>query len=190
MNITSELNQIITDKNVLNVYLMGSRLWGTATENSDYDLIVVVRDLDSFEGLKSAKSTHGNLVDTTIITTKLYQERINNHDFLETVTLFLPKEYVLKEIFKPKRPKFNHKKWQDTIEYRISRDVAYANKNTVKGKIKRASKTRYMCLNTIMIADQIYNHVKTGSEIDFTIAKKLRKPIITSFSFQQQMEGM
>ena len=90
---------------LLNYYNYGSRVYGTASESSDYDYILVIKDNSSFkkEYLKV------NNYEYHFVKKSEFEQKLNDHkiDFLECY--FAPKEMVFFEHF---RPKFEIDKWK------------------------------------------------------------------------------
>eukprot|EP01126_Amoeba_proteus_P064355 TRINITY_DN8_c0_g1_i10.p1 TRINITY_DN8_c0_g1~~TRINITY_DN8_c0_g1_i10.p1 ORF type:complete len:101 (+),score=20.73 TRINITY_DN8_c0_g1_i10:73-375(+) len=71
----------LTVDQVLCVYLFGSRLYGTVTQQSDWDYVVVVQD-GSLEDGKTVKqvSVKDELIDGCIYTESKFLDLIANHD--------------------------------------------------------------------------------------------------------------
>lgn len=83
---TTNLSQILQflrlhSAAVLNVYLVGSRLWGTHTYASDFDLLIVADHLPP----KALKSQHKNQFDITLLTKADFAERVREGSLIETV---------------------------------------------------------------------------------------------------------
>lgn len=76
-----------------NVYVIGSRLWGTATEKSDWDLIIV----SSSPTISGKNSMHNSDIDATVYSVLEFEQKLKEHSFLEVICLFLPKQYVWRE---------------------------------------------------------------------------------------------
>ena len=84
----------IDNENYINIYLRGSRLFGTANDKSDYDYIVVVKDFTDYP----LTAEDGN--ESYAFVTKSAWERIarkNQIEFFEA--LFAPKEFKIKETY-------------------------------------------------------------------------------------------
>jgi len=73
---------------VLNVYLIGSRMWGTASISSDHDLYLVV------QGNSPARNSHfqipGLNVDATVVGETYFQQRLNDAKLKELSCLWAP----------------------------------------------------------------------------------------------------
>lgn len=79
------LTKYINDDNVLNIYVFGSRVYGTATPESDTDVIMVVKEwFDSID------------INIHVYTVEQFQLLVNRHDIQAMECVFAPKEWVLK----------------------------------------------------------------------------------------------
>ena len=87
-------NEITKDK-VLNVYLVGSRLWKVAGKDSDFDVIVVVDNTSD----KLTTSLCGGLFDVCIMGKPYFIDRLLRHHFQEMICAFIPVEFVWKSEF-------------------------------------------------------------------------------------------
>lgn len=90
----SMLNELKNRDGVLNIYLYGSRVYGTAKETSDFDYIVVV---DNDETLKSLENYSGVNEDFTFYTKEQFQEQVNNHEISVLECLFLNESMIEKK---------------------------------------------------------------------------------------------
>lgn len=66
----------IPKSEIVDVFVLGSRLWGTANANSDYDTYIVVRDgcsvASGLPRLKGFASVHSGNIDALIILESVY----------------------------------------------------------------------------------------------------------------------
>lgn len=76
------------------IFVVGSHLWGTDDQSSDYDILVVLNRYD-----KNKISTHiridGIGIDVSVISDSYYRQRILEGAFLEFITLFIPEKFVI-----------------------------------------------------------------------------------------------
>jgi len=109
----------ITDPNVYNIYIFGSQVYGTATPESDTDIIMVVKDwFDSKD------------INIHVYTVEQFQLLIDRHDIQAMECLFTPKEYILKS---------NINRWYDIkIDKQLLRPAisTITSNSWVKGKKK------------------------------------------------------
>jgi predicted nucleotidyltransferase len=78
----------INDKDILNIYMYGSRVYG-CNLNGDYDLIIVVT------GENYCHQINRENIDATIYSEDLFVEKIKEHEISILECLFLPEDKVL-----------------------------------------------------------------------------------------------
>jgi predicted nucleotidyltransferase len=78
----------IPKDSVLAIYNYGSRVYGTETNDSDYDYIIVVQN-----GIK-IESQHQGLINYTIYSESSFKESLLNHEISCLECLFLPKKFI------------------------------------------------------------------------------------------------
>lgn len=83
--------------NIVNFYLFGSRLFGTANEKSDFDFIVVVNEWDGPFVLQCEDPS----IDLTVYSIKVFKEKVLKNSYHEMLMIWLPKEYKLLETLSP-----------------------------------------------------------------------------------------
>ncbi|KAJ7074050.1 hypothetical protein C8F01DRAFT_1099055 [Mycena amicta] len=90
MNIQTVLRslQIPATSSIHSVYLIGSRLWGTETPKSDFDLLVVLHDSSS-SSTPFQKSQHKGNYDVTLLTESEFQRQIESGSIIETICCLL-----------------------------------------------------------------------------------------------------
>jgi predicted nucleotidyltransferase len=107
------------EDDILNIYVFGSRLYGTANQDSDYDLIVVVSD-ESFETQVSRiqevttsvnadkrktgfiqGDCNGCKVDATLYSKSYFVQKMNMYNIYELSALWSPAPFKLQEQFDP-----------------------------------------------------------------------------------------
>lgn len=81
----------LEEREVLGIFLIGSRLWGTATEQSDWDFEVVCARPN--KAGKEVWTLHGGNVDATCVTAALFARRVRDHHFLALVVGWMPLEW-------------------------------------------------------------------------------------------------
>ncbi len=84
-----EIKDYKNDDNVLNIYPLGSRVYGSCTPESDYDYILVVKNyFDS------------NDINVHIYTEEQFRLSLNNHDIQALECIHLPNHLIIKETIK------------------------------------------------------------------------------------------
>jgi hypothetical protein len=133
-----QANDIVTKlglraEDVVAIYLVGSRLWGTSTVVSDFDIIVVV------EGSVSRQSLSRGKYDATILGTVEFSLALQvEGDMLLGLCNTLPPENIIKERWHP--PPLNKKAAVQWLSERLSKDIEKAAKYRAKGKNAEADK--------------------------------------------------
>jgi predicted nucleotidyltransferase len=154
----------LTEKDVTHVYLVGSRLWGTANSKSDYDFIIV-----HSKWPKEYQSIHNSEIDATVLHSDEFQRRLEEHEFYETITQHIPKEYVWKEA-KTKKVKFDAQALCKSVIEETNRDWTMAQKYFEKSNSARGKKTIVHALRLLLISIQLVEKNKNGGEIDLCAA--------------------
>jgi predicted nucleotidyltransferase len=94
---------------ILNIYLWGSRAYGTASEASDYDLMVVVDDVPGI-GARYDRPTQSyhfddytdQVLNAHIVSLRHFQTMIDEHRHEAMECVFLPRQFVLLQRVKPR----------------------------------------------------------------------------------------
>jgi len=138
-------------KNVLGLYLYGSRLWGTANAGSDYDFLVIVKKAD-----KPCATMHRGNLDCMIMTEAEYLRRLQAHSFLcVAVTCWLPDAWCWKT-YRPKKPfALNKKTFVQAVLDEAERDWATARKRRDKGLRDAADKVEMHAVRMLRVAQQL-----------------------------------
>jgi len=159
---------------LLNVFVVGSRVWGTATSASDWDLIVV---LDSKQGTKrktvcAAKDN----IDAIVWDRNEWAAELKAHRFLSLLTLFLPPSAVWKQLLRidgvPGFSGISFRVFAEKLVAETDRDCRKMSKFFAKKKRDRAQRTFVHSLRTIEIGKRMIavlrdsDAVRTGNGID------------------------
>eukprot|EP00767_Chilomastix_cuspidata_P005676 gnl/Chilomastix_cuspidata/5924.p1 GENE.gnl/Chilomastix_cuspidata/5924~~gnl/Chilomastix_cuspidata/5924.p1 ORF type:complete len:1066 (+),score=314.62 gnl/Chilomastix_cuspidata/5924:74-3199(+) len=90
VDIALQLLPDVAPEQILLACVVGSRLWGTAQPDSDWDVIVVVSaQVSGFAALEAPRSRHSGVFDGTIYPDSLFRERVQHGRFLETLCCVL-----------------------------------------------------------------------------------------------------
>lgn len=93
----NDINEIIEDPNVLNIYHFGSYVYDTCDDHSDFDYIVIVKELPSF-GNKLV-SNDGS-INLNILNVQQFENQLYSHDISALECISLKKDFVVKESIK------------------------------------------------------------------------------------------
>ena len=157
---------------VRNVYLYGSRVYGTAREGSDYDIIMIASHLLAHEEKRA--TVNGVLLNIHIITPDKFLADLKMHNIMNLECLFAPEWAILQE--KLNLPvEINVKKL-------IKNNLAQSYSSWQGGKMKiqkydfhRGLKSIFHSLRMIMFANQI---AEDGKIVDFSVANHLYSEIV------------
>ena len=122
-------------ESALNVYLIGSRLWGTAGSQSDYDLLIV---MDQWPPNKP-ETVHSGLFDAKVLSRQNFVAKLAQAEFEELKCCWLPPSHVLKETLQASTllkevGGVNKARLHAGITERTEKDLAKAAKFYEKGK--------------------------------------------------------
>eukprot|EP01083_Nonionella_stella_P101561 288031_1 len=196
--------------NILNVYVIGSRVWGTATSVSDWDVVIVTKTKNDRVFLSRDN------VDAYILDECQWREELNNHRFVCWLTLFLPKEAIWKEelsicdinkergVNKVNVDGFEFKRFVDALATEVDKDCKKLNKFYKKNKLDKVRRTFIhsarmiaVCKRIVFLLQQDYSERnKNGSGVDIkcesfrnvSLVGKIRFDGIEHKSIQKQKE--
>ena len=159
---------------VRNVYLYGSRIYGTAREGSDYDVIMIAGHLLAHEEKRA--TVNGVLLNIHIITPDKFLADLKMHNIMNLECLFAPDWARLQE--KVVLPT------EINIKKLIKNNLAQSYASWQGGKMKiekydfhRGLKSIFHSLRMLLFAIQIAKH---GKITDFSEANYLYSEIIDS----------
>jgi hypothetical protein len=171
------LNRIVNELGIENhrlklfsIFSYGSRVYGNYDEHSDYDFIIVRRQLDY---KVDTVRTKDNLINCTIYSPQGFQKAIDEHVISVLECLSLPDDMIV----------LNNKEWSWKLDLTTLRNsISQASSNSwVKAKKKLdddedyiAQKSLYHSMRMIMFGKQI---ASTGKISDFTESNDLWKEI-------------
>jgi predicted nucleotidyltransferase len=157
---------------ILNIYQFGSRVYGTNTEKSDYDFIIVVNsaEISKIDGLEFFIDS--NFINVTIYSKDHFQQKIDEHEISCLECLYID------EIYKFETIKFNFvlnlQTFRHSISSKCSNSWSVANKKlTVENDIKRSLKSIFHVFRIYDFAIQL---IETNS-INFKTKNHLHKEL-------------
>jgi predicted nucleotidyltransferase len=148
---------------VLHAFVLGSRLWGTSNEDSDYDTYIVIKNTSAWasrlSSQKSFASIHSANIDAIVMLESNYTDRIRESGVFDLVTIWLPVDFVLKTV--------GLLQWKPDLQALfascdkvLKRDLLMAQKHAENGKYDKAKKVITHTTRMIMMATQIVQHGK------------------------------
>ncbi len=142
----------LEERNVLGLYLYGSRLWGGATAASDYDMLVVVK-----RAPQASWTLHRGNVDALCMTDQEFAARLGALGFLAVLAAhWLPPEWRWKQHALPSPlPPVDPARFCESVRNEAERDWCVAAKKRAKGLVKEANKVCAHAVRMLRIAAQV-----------------------------------
>lgn len=160
----------LQDSDVLNVYLVGSHMWGTCHKNSDWDLVIILRNLTTSKPV----NTHKANIEAFILSKEQFMQLLREHSMQVLVALWLPQECVLAEKFSPSFH-FDREALARSLDHSRERDLRIAEKHFRKGDAPRAKKVLLHCVRYLELGAQLREN---GKITDYTTASSHQAVIL------------
>lgn len=160
--ILKSLNLCSSDK--YNIYLVGSRLWGTNTKTSDWDLVIV-----SEKPSKSLTSIHKSQFDVKLIDRQEFIEKIHEGSMIEVICYLMNKEDLIQNDFHINSIEIDLDKINLWLNQRQIKDLDKAHKFWLKGNQKSAWKILRHILHSQSIYNYLRDNLHQNQQINLTI---------------------
>ena len=178
---------------VLNVYVGGSRLWKTSTQQSDYDIYVIHAQKDAALRLKTLSvNIAGAKFDATVMYRDEWADRLRRHKPVDVaVTAFNPRPAQQK--LTPAQAGFtlSRERLCDSHDEHTAREWARVRKYVEHGDLEMAKKTLVCLVRQLHLAQQLL--VGGPPRLDFAAANELRAELFgvheTSTAFWEAEYG-
>jgi predicted nucleotidyltransferase len=165
----------INQNDVLNVYAYGSRVYGTATPDSDYDYVVVHKaamigpNKNAFR--ENAKTSEDGTIQIINFSRTGFKAELQSFNISCMECISLPEEYVLQKKMDYKIDRFDMKEFISNVITKASNSwhlalTAHKDENYIS-----AAKGLYHSLRILDYALQIKN---SGKVIDFSTARNIK----------------
>ncbi|KAJ3093654.1 hypothetical protein HK100_006506 [Physocladia obscura] len=138
-------------------FLVGSRAWGTSTKQSDYDVIIILKQ----QSTNNLSSMHTPQFDFKIMDVFTFEEQIESGSFLEIFGLFAPQRLIYclsnnaDRWMDEMRQRINFVKMEQWITNRQERDIMKADKFAQKKQYIFAVKALCHAMRTAYLAARI-----------------------------------
>ena len=145
------------------IYVVGSHLWQSCHKNSDWDLVIIVKN-----PLYEALNAHKGNIDVWILSADEYSGFIKDHLIQALITVWVPDSLVLftTNTFNPRRIfSYSSMAIQLALDKLYERDVRVAEKHFVKGDPKGGVKVIKHLLRQLTLSSQVIEH---GKIIEYT----------------------
>ncbi len=161
---------------VLNCFVIGSRVWGTAKSESDWDMILVTADTLKH---KSVFVSVDN-IDVYVLDQTQWSHELSSHRFVCWLTLFLPKEAIWKNEC-PISVGFDPQTFIDKLRHAIDKDCRKLNKFFVKHKMSKVYKTFIHTLRMCRISKEMIVLFKRSRHTNRSANDHKTKKVCSSF---------
>lgn len=159
------------NSNVLNIYLYGSRLWDNYNEESDYDLIIILK-----KSKKDKEGVHVENIDATLYSLEAFQVELANNKFLPVMTQISRDRSVILERHNF-RFTLDRSKLQDSVIQEIARDQKLIEKFQQKQHADKAQKISHCCLRmcvfTLNILQGVHSLNDLSSALDAAVMEEV-----------------
>eukprot|EP00823_Brevimastigomonas_motovehiculus_P004598 TRINITY_DN3075_c0_g1_i1.p1 TRINITY_DN3075_c0_g1~~TRINITY_DN3075_c0_g1_i1.p1 ORF type:complete len:278 (-),score=68.55 TRINITY_DN3075_c0_g1_i1:86-919(-) len=200
VNERSVLRQLkLEEENVKLMYVYGSRMWGSGTEASDWDF-VIVRKVDKNE--HKSGNTHVGQIDACVLPEDEFEEKVRNHAILYLLPALqlLPPSAVWKNTLfsnsKSNGLTFRLNTLYETQHADAIRDFEMATKMIGKQKEDKGVKTLRHCHRAYLLCCFVASHKSRLSQsaltVDFAIINqslRLAHDHITRLASQKSSSG-
>eukprot|EP01064_Diplonema_japonicum_P027709 TRINITY_DN4063_c0_g1_i1.p1 TRINITY_DN4063_c0_g1~~TRINITY_DN4063_c0_g1_i1.p1 ORF type:complete len:206 (+),score=25.01 TRINITY_DN4063_c0_g1_i1:76-693(+) len=173
----TSLEGLLEDKlksEILGIYIQGSRLWGCAVKNSDFDLLVIVKS-DIPKG-----STHmGTQYDVTYSGERVFLDRLRNNCLYEVCAAASPEEFIIKRYVKMPTDLseiLNRKYLRKYLEDETAKIHALGEKFASKNDVRKHAKLYTHAYHLLFLAHQFST---TGSINNFSGDLKTLRGVLT-----------
>jgi len=175
-------------EDVVNCYIIGSRIWGTATSKSDWDMIVVIKNKKKMK--KQGTTLTVDNIDAKIWDIEEWIEELKAHRFACWLTLFLPINAIWKQESSIDTLEnvggFSMTLFVDKLVDDVGKDCHKLNKFWTKGKMDRVHRTFVHSLRMIEISKQILHLMKERySVIDIKCSLIASDAFVGSINFKE-----
>lgn len=164
----------------LNVYVVGSHMWGTCTSSSDWDIVIIVQQHKS---PPTPQNVHKGSLEAFILSEEQYREQLGTHSMQVLLTLWLPSHCVLKQTLDPRANfKFSEVKLRISLAASRDRDLRVAEKHFRKKNTLQAKKVLVHCIRYLDMGVQMKMIAGQRGCINFSSANSFREQVLTNYS--------
>jgi hypothetical protein len=151
------LKELKVDEPVLNIYRYGSRIYGTADQNSDHDYIIVTKSamLKSGAFKQNAISSENRNIQGILYSRSGFTDAINNYDISALECLSLHHDDVIKSTWPFRVQKWDNKVMTKKIISKVSASWHTADMQAKDGFKDRAKKGIFHALRILHFALQL-----------------------------------
>jgi hypothetical protein len=172
----------IPENDVVNIYPYGSKVYGTASEDSDDDFIIVYKSalLPNGAFRNNAISSADKQIQAVCYSRGGFQDAINNYEIGALECLFLPEEKVIMKKWKFAIQRWEEKEMTKKIISKASASWHLAQLQFEDGEDEMARKGVYHALRILQLGIQLKEFKKI---VTFSEAKAIREMVMNDEDF-------
>jgi len=174
-------------KDLVAVYPYGSRVYGTANKQSDYDFIVIIKK-------KTNTQYSDKLININFYTPEEHQQRLNDHEISALECHFLDHKWMLFDSNHPLNKKniefqfqLNLPKLRQSLSAKSSNSWVKAKKKLIVEKDLDLNIGRKSLFHSIRIINYGIQIARYGKIIDYTSCNSLYKDIMEQYSWPEMV---
>jgi hypothetical protein len=170
------LKALKIEEEILAIFPYGSRVYGTATESSDHDYIIVTKGafLKSGGFRQNAISSSDWKIQGVLFSRSGFIDAINNYEMGPLECLFLDPSQIVLSKWPFKIQKWDEKEMINKVIQKASASWHIASEQSKGGWKDRAKKGVFHALRILMFGIQLKENQKI---VDFSQANELKKEI-------------
>merc|ERR1712048_299824 len=123
---------------ILNCFVIGSRVWGNAHSDSDWDGLIVTKCKNE------RKSVSVDNIDAVILSNKQWQKELKRHRFECWLTLFLPTNAIWKQQCNFDNSLFDYNSFVNAMHEEIDEDITEMKKRLQRKNTKKYKKYSFI----------------------------------------------
>lgn len=177
------LEELNIEGEVLNIYPYGSHIYGTNTESSDRDYIIVMKAgiLETGAFKNNAISNQDESIQGVVYSRGGFQDAINNYDMAALECLFLDDDLIIQKKWPYTLTKLIHKDMIKKVISKASNSWHIAKHQYQDGEIERSKKGVWHALRILQFGIQLVEH---GAILEYNHLTSLKELIDTDEDFK------
>lgn len=176
------IRELRIDEDVVNIYPYGSHVYGDATEESDYDFVIVCKSSMLSNGAfkNNAISNRDFSIQGILYSRGGFIDALNNYDITALECIFLDDSLVLQKDWPFKLNKLDKKVLAKKLISKSSMSLYSARNFKKRDNIRAARKGTFHAIRILEFGNQIKEH---GRIIDYSSCNQLKKEIMEEEDF-------
>lgn len=171
------ISELEIKEEIIAIYPYGSRVYGTASEYSDHDYVLVAKNsiLDSGSFKNNAVSNKDYTIQGTLYSRGGFTDAINNYEMPAMECLSLTPEQIVLKKWPFKIQRWNTNEMVKKVIEKASASRHIADQQAKGGYEDRAKRGMYHALRILMFGNQLKEHQKI---VDFTESNELHRKMM------------